>query len=119
MNEQVKMSDVFNLLKYANGKEIDTGDLIDSHGNWWATFNSKQAAMHAAIAINSYDQHVELIAKQAEQLKIIREAVGFAIPKIEILDVDAMGVSRMHNVQPWSVRDEVLSKLDAALSATE
>lgn len=83
------------------------------------SFYTKADAEKAAQAINSYDQHVELIAKQAEQIKMLREAVGFVIPKIEILDVDAMGASRMHNVQPWSVRDEVLSKLDAALSATE
>lgn len=28
------------------------------------------------IAINSYDQHIELIAKQAEQIKMLREALS-------------------------------------------
>lgn len=58
----VKMSDVFNMLTYTNGREIGTGELVDSRGNWRATFGSKQAAMHAATAINSYDSNQELIA---------------------------------------------------------
>ena len=52
----LKMKDVFNTLKFENGRDIDTGDLVDVSGGWWATFNSKQAAMHAANAINSHDK---------------------------------------------------------------
>ena len=72
----VKMSDVFNMLTYTNGREIDTGELVDSSGNWWATFNSKQAAMHAATAINSYDSSQELIAKLQADNELLREALA-------------------------------------------
>lgn len=74
MTEQVKMSDVFMLplhaVDYQNGIEDSFCDEIifaDMH-------HAEKESL--CIAINSYDQHVDLIAKQAWQIKMLREALG-------------------------------------------
>ncbi len=67
---EFKMKDVFNTLKFENGRDIDTGDLVDVSGGWWATFNSKQTAMHAVHAINSHD-------KLVEENKRLRDALDY------------------------------------------
>ena len=51
-------------------------------------FEALKAANYAAIAINSYDANQALIAKQAEQNKMLREAVILARPYLFINSVE-------------------------------
>lgn len=71
-----------------------------------ASFWSEADADKAVITINSYDQHIELITKQAEQIKMLREALKFGIKAIPIA-----GES--------DLQDEAKFKMMDALSATE
>lgn len=75
MNEKVKMSDTFYLpLDFTDNG--DKGGALIENGIPVFMRGCKYKAKYAAIAINSYDQHVELIAKQAEQLKIMRDCIA-------------------------------------------
>lgn len=70
-------------------------------------------------AVSEYDANQALIAKQAEQIKMLRSVIEIAINKIEGLDQDAMGAGHMQGVAPWSIRDEQLYNLSDALEATK
>ena len=59
------------------------------------------------IAINSYDQHVDLIAKQAEQIKMLREALSECIKCSDSLEYES----------GWM--DSGIEAAEKALSATE
>lgn len=80
MNEQFKMSDVFEckLPLKVNGYTVFQKE-NSYYSNVCESVNERVDYLVAiAIAVNEYDQHVELISKQAEQIKMLREAVGFA-----------------------------------------
>ncbi|MBP6517889.1 hypothetical protein [Shewanella sp.] len=101
--EQVKMSDVFgegfslwNESGFINDGESDLGSM---------SCNSFTDA--AIIAINRHDQHIELIAKQSEQIKMLREALKKCIACSYNLDFEA----------GWMTSG--LEAADEALSATE
>lgn len=100
--EQVKMSDVFgegfslwNESGFINDGESDLGSM---------SCNSFTDA--AIIAINRHDQHIELIAKQAEQIKMLREALE-------------LGIKSMPIAGESDLQDEARFKMMDALSATE
>ena len=61
----------------------------------------------------------DIIAKQAEHIKMLRSVIEIAINKIEGLDQDAMGAGHMQGVAPWSIRDEQLYNLSDALELTK
>jgi hypothetical protein len=73
------------------------------------------------IAINSYDKHVELIAKQAEQIKMLREALELVRPEVYY---------NQDGVEVWAgwsmtigtdddVDSKTMQKIHEALSAME
>lgn len=79
----IKMSDVF--IGKAASRTIDSEDfklatscrlpflVIEDSDHWCCS--SKRHVEAAAIAINSYDENQSLIAKQAEQIKMLRSTL--------------------------------------------
>ena len=56
------MSDVFNLpMTVEAGREIDSKELVDRNGSFYATFYNAQGCISAAKAINAYDGNQERI----------------------------------------------------------
>jgi len=74
MNQQIKMSDVFAIPVSTGGY---TGGFYDSNGKT-ILFSDLQISQYVSIlkGINRYDQHIELIAKQSDQIKVLREALS-------------------------------------------
>lgn len=102
MNEQFKMSDVFEckLPLKVNGYMIFQKE-NSYYSNVCESVNERVDYLVAiAIAVNEYDQHLELIAKQAEQIKMLRDALLLSVPYLNFNSMEE-------------------SKAEQALSATE
>ena len=115
---ELKMSDAFNTLEYKNGRDIDTGELVDASGNWWATFNNKQAAMHASIAINSHDSHVEQIDKLTKENEVLKGNIKSLAGEFDKMisckvSCDGMLIVSVENY------NNTVNKINQALAATE
>ena len=104
MNEKIKMSDVFSMPISGNGY---CGGFFDSDGELFL-FSDLEVNQAVSIlkAINDYDHHIELIAKQAEQIKMLREALQLVDGNEDKLNQSWFDCG-YHKV------------IDAALSATE
>lgn len=71
-----------------------------------ASFWSESDADKTATAINDYDRHIKLIAKQAEQIKMLREALE-------------LGIKSMPIAGESDLQDDARFKMMDALSAAE
>ncbi len=117
MSELIKMSDVFgdgfNLCNescFINDGESDLGSL---------SCNSFTDA--AVIAINSYDANQALITKQAEQIKMLRDALEMFRPEIYYNqngeEVDVGGNFTIYS--DGEADNEAMRKVHDALEATK
>lgn len=86
---------------------VDRLDMSDAIGIDLHEALSSHHAEKVEIAINSYDKHVELITKQDEPIKMLREALKKCIACSYNLDFEA----------GWMTSG--LEAADEALSATE
>lgn len=48
-----------------------------------ASFWHEHDAENAELAINSYDQHVEIISRQSEEIKILRDTLKVIFPPVD------------------------------------
>ena len=83
----IKMDDTF-ILPLDFSDRGDKGGELRENGVPIFMRGCKYKAEAAAIAINSYDTNQALIAKQAEQNKMLREAVILAWPYLFINSVE-------------------------------
>ena len=83
----IKMDDTF-ILPLDFSDRGDKGGELRENGVPIFMRGCKYKAEAAAIAINSYDTNQALIAKQAEQNKMLREAVILARPYLFINSVE-------------------------------
>lgn len=104
-NKQVEMWKWFKLP--VDCSVVDKLDMSDAIGIDLHETLSSHHAEKVEIAINSYDQNIELIAKQAEQIKMLREALKKCVTCSYNLDFEA----------GWMASG--LEAADEALSATE
>jgi hypothetical protein len=118
--EQVKMSDTFTLPLSFRICGDKGGELIE---NGFPVFmrGCKYKTESAAIAINSYDKHVELIAKQAEQIKMLREALELVRPEVYYNQdgVEVWAGGSMTIGTDDDVDSKTMQKIHEALSAME
>ncbi len=111
----LKMSDVFSLPVSTN---MDLARIImDDDG---ALFSAIPENLNMQCeAINSYDSHVEQIAKLERDVEMLRGALSKVLHNIGLLDEDAFGQGMMANTPSWSIRDERINDIEKALAETE
>lgn len=91
--------------------------LVDASGESFAYFTAgdKQKCHYAAIAINSYDSNQALITKQAEQIKVLREALS-KVCAVNHTHGGSLGVCGSFY---YKVSEEVFKSCENALEATK
>jgi len=100
---------------------VDRIDMSDAIGIDLHETLSSHHAEKVEIAINSYDKHVELIAKQAEQIKMLREALELVRPEIYYNQdgVEVWAGGNMYIGTDDDADNKTMQKIHEALSATE
>lgn len=131
----VKMSNVF----YGIGDGGSCLNIKWGCNDCHTAISSERMNDSATIAINSYDSNQELIAtlerekvslavdleyelsrsaKLQADIELLRDELKKVLHNLELLDEDALGQDRMHNTQPWSIRDERIHNISNLLAAT-
>lgn len=88
----IKMSDVFELtMTVETGREIDSKELMDRNGSFYATFYNAQGCISAAKAINAYDENQERIKTLTHENALLENQLKNAQAEIAELKKKARG----------------------------